>query len=121
MAAAPDPDTTQYYLPRFVHANPHQRRSNQSVVRSASSSSIDAQQLALDALAGQPITTLANQQQVSRKFVYQQLHHAQDALDQTFNPTDNDPPQLLFWLPVTKPWLRQLVLGLTLTCRRRQP
>jgi len=39
------------------------------------------QQLALDALAGQPITTLANQQQVSRKFVYQQLHHAHDALD----------------------------------------
>ena len=27
-----------------------------------------------------------------------------------------DPPQLLFWLPVTKPWLRQLVLGLTLIC-----
>jgi hypothetical protein len=26
------------------------------------------------------------------------------------------PPQLLFWLPVTKPWLRQLVLGLTLVC-----
>jgi hypothetical protein len=74
------------------------------------------QQLSLDALAGQPITTLANQQQVSRKFVYQQLHHAQDALDQAFNPTDNDPTQLLFWLPVTKPWLRQLVLGLTLIC-----
>ena len=26
------------------------------------------------------------------------------------------PPQFLFWLPVTKPWLRQLVLGLTLIC-----
>lgn len=65
------------------------------------------QQRALDALAGQPITTLANQQQVSRKFVYQQLHHAHDALDQAFNPADTHPPQLLFWLPVTKPWLRQ--------------
>jgi len=74
------------------------------------------QQLALDALAGQPITTLANQQQVSRKFIYQQRNHAQDALDQAFNPTDNDPSQLLFWLPVTKPWLHQLVLGLTLIC-----
>jgi len=74
------------------------------------------QQLALDALAGQPITTLANQQHVSRKFVYQQLHHAHHALDQAFNPTDNEPPQLLFWLPVTKPWLGQLVLGLTLIC-----
>ena len=27
-----------------------------------------------------------------------------------------NPPHLLFWLPVTKPWLRQLVLGLTLIC-----
>jgi len=72
------------------------------------------QQLALDAIAGQPITTLANQQQVSRKFVYQQLHHAHDALDQAFNPTDSDPPQLLFWLPVTKPWLRQFVAELFL-------
>jgi hypothetical protein len=74
------------------------------------------QQLALDALAGQPITELARQQQVSRKFVYQQLHHAHDALDQAFDPPPADPPQLLYWLPVTKPWLRQLVLGLTLLC-----
>jgi hypothetical protein len=74
------------------------------------------QQLALDALAGQPISTLANQNHVSRKFVYQQLHYAHDAIDHAFNPPDTDPPQLLFWLPVTKPWLRQLVLGLTLVC-----
>lgn len=72
------------------------------------------QQLVLQALAGQPITTLADQHHVSRKFIYQQLHHAHDAIDQAFNPADTDPPQLLFWLPVTKPWLRQLVLGLTL-------
>jgi hypothetical protein len=74
------------------------------------------QQLALDALARQPITALANQNHVSRKFVYQQLHHAHEAIDQAFNPPATDPPQLLFWLPVTKPWLRQLVLGLTLIC-----
>src|SRR5689334_8068256 len=72
------------------------------------------QQLALDALAGQPITALAARQQVSRKFVYQQLHQAHDALDQAFRPSPDEPAQLLFWLPVTKPWLRQLVLGLTL-------
>jgi hypothetical protein len=74
------------------------------------------QRLALDALAGQPITALADELQVSRKFVYQQLHHAHDALDLAFAPTPPDPPQLLFWLPVTQPWLRQLVLGLTLVC-----
>src|SRR5487761_984797 len=74
------------------------------------------QQLVLQALAGQPITTLADHHHVSRKFIYQQLHHAHDAIDQAFNTTATDPPQLLFWLPVTKPWLRQLVLGLTLIC-----
>jgi hypothetical protein len=74
------------------------------------------QQLALDALTGQPITELADQFQVSRKFVYQQLHHAHDALDQAFAPEAPASPQLLFWLPVTKPWLRQCVLGLTLLC-----
>src|SRR5438128_5371796 len=74
------------------------------------------QQLALEALAGQPISDLAGQQQVSRKFVYQQLQQAHDALAQAFVPPASDPPQLLFWLPVTKPWLRQLVLGLTLVC-----
>jgi len=59
---------------------------------------------------------LADQHQVSRKFVYLQLGHAHDALDQAFAPPAAQPPQFLFWLPVTKPWLRQLVLGLTLIC-----
>jgi hypothetical protein len=72
--------------------------------------------LALDALQGQPVTELAARHQVSRKFVYQQQQKAHDALDQTFAATPNEPPGLLFWLPVTKPWLRQLVLGLTLIC-----
>ncbi len=58
---------------------------------------------------------MADRHQVSRKFVYQQLGHAHDALDQAFAPPAQ-PPQFLFWLPVTKPWLRPLVLGLTLIC-----
>src|SRR5262249_30720778 len=45
----------------------------------------------------------------------QQLHKAHQALDQAF-----DPPQgshdVLFWLPVSKPWLHSLVLGLVLIC-----
>jgi len=74
------------------------------------------QQVALDALRGLPISHIASQQQVSRKFVYQQLHQAQDALENAFATPPTEPPQLLFWLPVTKPWLHQLVLGLTLIC-----
>jgi hypothetical protein len=73
------------------------------------------QQLALDALSGRPISALAQDHHVSRKFVIQQLDRAQQGLALAFNPPD-EPDDLLFWLPVTKPWLRQLVLGLVLVC-----
>jgi hypothetical protein len=73
------------------------------------------QHLALDALGGANISHLAAQHRVSRKFVYQQLHKAQQGLDLAFDPPDQ-PDDLLFWLPVTKPWLLQLVLALALGC-----
>jgi hypothetical protein len=73
-------------------------------------------QLALDALAGQPIAALARQHQVSRKFVYGQLHVAHDALEQAFAPKPEPHEPVLFYLPVTKAWLRQLVLALLLIC-----
>ena len=74
------------------------------------------QRLAVDALAGsQPITRLAEEHDVSRKFVYQQADKAQQALDQAFVPRRAD-QRVLFYLPVTKALLRQLVLGLVLIC-----
>jgi hypothetical protein len=73
------------------------------------------QRLALSALAGVPISQLALENHVSRKFVYQQLDRAHRGLDLAFDPPA-PPEDLLFWLPVTKPWLRQLVLGLVLVC-----
>src|SRR5262252_6230484 len=84
--------------------------------RAASLAGPVRQQLALEALAGIPVSRIAADQQVSRKFVYQQLHQAHDALENAFAAPPTDPPGLLFWLPVTKPWLHQLVLGLTLIC-----
>jgi predicted DNA-binding protein YlxM (UPF0122 family) len=48
--------------------------------------SLQRRQLALDALAGQSISLLAEQCQVSRKFVYQQLDIAHDALERAFAP-----------------------------------
>jgi hypothetical protein len=74
------------------------------------------QQLAVDALAGYSVSALAQEHQVSRKFVYQQLHQAHEALDQAFAPAPADPDAVLFTLPVTKHWLRQFVLGLLLIC-----
>ena len=74
------------------------------------------QQLAVDALAGQPVSALAHEHRVSRRFVYRQLHRAHDALDQAFAPAPAGPDAVLFSLPVTKGWLRQFVLGLVLIC-----
>jgi hypothetical protein len=74
------------------------------------------QRLALDALAGSaPISRIAQQHHVSRKFIYHQAHKAKQALDDTFT---TDPParddRVLFYLPVTKAWIRQFVLALVL-------
>ncbi|MGB3298272.1 MAG: hypothetical protein WBA76_08370 [Phormidesmis sp.] len=62
-----------------------------------------------------PISQLADQHQVSRKFVYQQGDKAQQALDESFAPSQGD-DDVLFHLPVTKSWLYQLILGLVLIC-----
>jgi hypothetical protein len=75
--------------------------------------SAQRQRLALDALTGSaPLSQLAKQHQVSRKFVYHQAHKAQQALDDTFTterPARDD--RVLFYLPVTKAWIRQFVLA----------
>jgi hypothetical protein len=53
---------------------------------------------------------------VSRKFVYQQTHKARAVLDGAFSPDVPD-SEVLFELAVSKAWLRQVVVGLTLICR----
>jgi hypothetical protein len=74
------------------------------------------QHLAVAALAGtQPISHLAAAHAVSRKFVYQQADQAELALHEAFDPAPAADP-VLFHLPVTKAWLRQLTLGLVLIC-----
>jgi hypothetical protein len=72
--------------------------------------------LGLHALAGtQTITDLADDFDVSRKFVHQQAATAQTALEEAFAPEAAD-DHVLFQLPVTKAWLRQATLGLVLMC-----
>jgi hypothetical protein len=74
------------------------------------------QELALQVLVGSPpVAQLARDYQVSRKFLYHQADTAQLALEHAFDPP---PPtaEVLFHLPVTKSWLRQLVLALVLSC-----
>ena len=77
---------------------------------------VDRKDLAILALAGTAtISNLAAQHNVSRKFVYQQADKARVALDEVFASAAPD-DEALFALPVTKTWLRQLTLGLTLSC-----
>jgi hypothetical protein len=61
------------------------------------------------------VTELSEQHQTSRKFLYQQVHKASNALDDVFSPQQKD-DKVLFYIPVTKPWLQQVVLGLVLLC-----
>src|SRR5262249_46832575 len=73
-------------------------------------------ELVIQVLAGtETISALARQHEVSRTFLYQQVHTAEAALSHAFahSPT---PDNVLFYLPVTKAWLRQLVLALVLIC-----
>jgi hypothetical protein len=74
------------------------------------------QGLAIQVLAGTAtVSGLAREHEVSRKFIYHQVHTAQQALQQAFEPP-SPRDDVLFYLPVTKAWLQQLVLALVLIC-----
>ena len=97
-------------------ASPPRPRSQVQACPAQELSPDQRQRLAVDALAGnQPLAHLAQEHDVSRKFVYQQADKAQQALDQAFAPVRDD-QRVLFYLPVTKALLRQMVLGLILIC-----
>jgi hypothetical protein len=101
------------------HSIPAARALQQAIPNNCTAKSLGAGErltLGVQALAGhQTITRLADDAGVSRKFVYQQADRAQAALDDAFAPTVAD-DQVLFHLPITKNWLRQAALGLTLIC-----
>jgi len=76
----------------------------------------DRKNLAIQALArSETVSDLAARHGVSRKFVYQQTHKAVAALNDAFSPATPD-DEVLFELAVTKAWLRQVIVGLTLIC-----
>ena len=76
----------------------------------------ERQDLVIQVLAGtETVSELARQHEVSRKFLYRQVHAAEEALSEAFTPSSR-PDDVLFYLPVTKAWLRQLVLALVLIC-----
>src|SRR3954469_752708 len=79
----------------------------------------DRKELAIQALArSTTISDLSVQYNVSRKFVYQQARKAGAALDDVFlSGTGAPEDDVLFQLTVSKTWLRQMIVALTLICR----
>jgi hypothetical protein len=77
---------------------------------------LQRQELAVKVLSKQePITQIAHQEQVSRKFIYQQKAIAQQALNNAFDKKTQD-NEVLYYLPITQQWLFQLILALILIC-----
>ena len=74
----------------------------------------ERQALAVASLAEEgSVSGLSRQHEVSRKFVAHQRDKATQALEEAFSPAAAD-DEVLFYLPVTKQWLRQVVLSLML-------
>jgi hypothetical protein len=77
----------------------------------------DRKELAIRALSGsETVSALAGQHDVSRKFIYAQTRKAGAALDEAF-PCGAPDEQVLFDLPVSRRWLNQVQLALTMICR----
>jgi hypothetical protein len=72
--------------------------------------------VAVEALARtRPVTQIARENDISRKLVYALEGKARQALDEAFAP-QKDGADVRCWLPVTKLWLRRMVLELILCC-----
>ena len=73
--------------------------------------------LSVQAIRGtEPVTHLAQQHKVSRKFIYQQLVQATAAIDPAFEPAEPKDQKVLFYLLITKAWIHRFVLSLILIC-----
>ncbi|MDJ0717213.1 MAG: hypothetical protein QNJ54_23850 [Prochloraceae cyanobacterium] len=89
---------------------------NQAASVAASLAPEHRKKLAIKVLAkNESITNLALKEQVSRKFLYQQKQKVTEALDYAFTPINKN-EDVLFYLPITKTWLHQLILALILIC-----
>lgn len=74
------------------------------------------QQLAVKIISSQePVSHIARQEKVSRKFLYQQKNIAQQALNDAFEKEEKE-DEVLYYLPVTQKWIFQLILALILIC-----
>ncbi|MBT5530752.1 MAG: hypothetical protein HOK35_16465 [Cytophagia bacterium] len=73
--------------------------------------------LALQMLSDTNVSQLAAGQHTSRKFLYTQKSKAVDAVNDTFSNITKTDDKVLFYIPVTKKYLKAMVLSLILHCR----
>jgi len=90
-----------------------------SFPRNSTAKELDAQnrqKIALKAISKQEsVSQISRENSVSRKFVYAQQDKASQALTEAFSTTSHD-SEVLYHIPVTKQWIEQVILSLTLTC-----
>ncbi len=102
------------------HLTPTIRALQQAIPNGCAAKELEPSQrltIGVQALVGNcTISALAEEYEVSRKFVYRQAATAQAALEDAFTSAATRDDDLLFHLPVTKNWLRQFVLALLLHC-----
>ncbi len=80
--------------------------------------STQRQGIAKQAIGGKtPISHIAERYSVSRKFVYDQKIKAEKAIHEVFSDESSEPDKVLFYIPVTKKWLIQVLLALIFICR----
>ena len=64
----------------------------------------------------QTVTAISKREGVSRKFLYQQQQKGNQALEKEFNPPQEE-SDILYWIPVTKKWIFQVILALIFICQ----
>ena len=72
------------------------------------------QSIALDALSNKGISKTANDHQVARNTVYSHKSKATKAITEAYHPKKDD---VLFYLPVTKEFIAQIIVSLYLICK----
>jgi len=76
------------------------------------------QKIGIEAIGGcTPIVHVAKRYGVSRKFVYQQKEKVLEGISKAFERELPSIDKVLFYIPVTKQWLYQVVLALIFICR----
>lgn len=75
------------------------------------------QSIAVSAIKGVGVTDIAKIQNVSRQFVYKQKDKALEGIKDQFSAAPKEKEKVLYYVPVTKSYIRMMVILLLFCCR----